>query len=80
MLLGSGRGYSGSHAHHLGRAGRQPSIIHPEDYAAWLDPTSKDAQAILDRARGHVFVTAPVNPAMSNARNKEPEAAAVLEP
>jgi putative SOS response-associated peptidase YedK len=59
---------------------RQPSIIHPEDYAAWLDPTSKDAQAILDRARGHAFVTAPVNPAMSNARNKDPEAAAVLEP
>jgi hypothetical protein len=50
------------------------------DYAAWLGPTSKDAQAIIDRARGHAFVTAPVNPAMRNARNKGPAAAAVLEP
>ena len=57
---------------------RQPAIIHRADYAAWLDPRSRDAQAILDRARGHAFVTAPVNPAMSNARNKDPEAASVL--
>jgi putative SOS response-associated peptidase YedK len=57
---------------------RQPAIIHRADYGAWLDPTSREAQAILDRARGHAFEVAPVNPAMSNARNKEPEAGAVL--
>jgi putative SOS response-associated peptidase YedK len=56
---------------------RQPAIIHRADYAAWLDPSSREAQAILDRARGHVLVTAPVNPAMGNARNKGAEAAAV---
>jgi putative SOS response-associated peptidase YedK len=56
---------------------RQPAIIHRADYAAWLDPTSRDAQAILDRARGHALVLAAVNPAISNARNKGPEAATV---
>ncbi len=57
---------------------RQPAIIHRADYAAWLDPASRDAQAILARARGHAFVTAAVNPAMGDARNKSPEAAEVL--
>jgi putative SOS response-associated peptidase YedK len=57
---------------------RQPAIIHRADYGAWLDQSSRDAEAILDRACGHVFVTAPVNPAMSNARNKGAEAAAVF--
>ncbi len=57
---------------------RQPAIIHRADYAAWLDRSSRDAQAILDRARGHAFVVAAVNPAMNNARNKEPDAAAIL--
>jgi putative SOS response-associated peptidase YedK len=51
---------------------RRPATIHRADHAAWLDRSPRDAQAILDRARGHAFVTAPVNPAMSNARNKAP--------
>jgi putative SOS response-associated peptidase YedK len=55
---------------------RQPAIIRRADYAAWLDPASRDAQAILDRARGHALVLTPVNPAIGNARNKGADAAA----
>ena len=57
---------------------RQPAIIHRADYAAWLDPGSRDAQAIQDRARGHAFVMTSVNPAMGNARSKGAKSAAFL--
>lgn len=52
---------------------RQPVILAPSDYGAWLDPTSKNPERLLKGARSDDLVVTAVSSAVNNARNKGPE-------
>jgi putative SOS response-associated peptidase YedK len=55
---------------------RMPVIIHPEDYALWLDPTVQNAgnlQHLLRPYEGEAMQVHPVSTTVNNARNETPD-------
>lgn len=59
---------------------RMPCILSPADYALWLDPECRDAdalQALLRSAPDEALALHPVSTAVGNARNEGP---ALIEP
>ncbi|MCM5569567.1 SOS response-associated peptidase [Burkholderiaceae bacterium FT117] len=59
---------------------RMPCILSADDYARWLDPDRRDAdalQALLRPAPDDTLALHPVSPAVGNARNEGP---ALIEP
>jgi putative SOS response-associated peptidase YedK len=52
---------------------RQPLILAPGAYAAWLDSSFEDPASLLEAVRVDELEMVLVNPKVSNARNKLPE-------
>ncbi|MBL8704511.1 MAG: SOS response-associated peptidase [Rhodospirillales bacterium] len=51
---------------------RMPVILAATDYATWLDPASKGAEALLKPAPDDLLATTPISTRVNSVRNDEP--------